>query len=92
MVTVAKSFDVPIKLMFPYNWDESPPKFSMLGLGDIVIPGIFVALCLKYDVDKVIGKKGNIHSIATPFFNWCFGGYIAGILITYMVMIYFEHP
>lgn len=27
---------------------ESP--FAMLGLGDIVIPGIFVALCLRYDV------------------------------------------
>ena len=28
---------------------ESP--FSMLGLGDIVIPGIFVAMCLRYDVE-----------------------------------------
>jgi len=56
MVTVAKSFDAPIKLMFPYKWEgdgEDPsPKFSMLGLGDIVIPGIFVALCLKYDFDR----------------------------------------
>lgn len=55
MVTVAKNFNVPIKLMFPYQWitdGENPgPKFSMLGLGDIVIPGIFVALCLKYDLD-----------------------------------------
>lgn len=24
----------------------------MLGLGDIVIPGIFVGLCLKFDVDR----------------------------------------
>jgi minor histocompatibility antigen H13 len=38
--------------MFPYNWEELPPKFSMLGLGDIVIPGVYVALCLKYDVDR----------------------------------------
>ena len=28
---------------------ESP--FSMLGLGDVVIPGIFVAMCLRYDVE-----------------------------------------
>jgi len=52
MITVAKSIDAPIKLMFPYNWEELPPKFSMLGLGDIVIPGVYVALCLKYDVDR----------------------------------------
>ena len=51
MVTVAKSFDAPIKLMFPYDWTSEPPKFSMLGLGDIVIPGIFVAMCLKYDIE-----------------------------------------
>lgn len=54
MLTVAKSIDAPIKLMFPFNWEADPPKFSMLGLGDIVIPGVFVALCLKYDVDRQI--------------------------------------
>lgn len=41
MVTVAKSLDAPIKLLFPIDLTTSPPKFSMLGLGDIVIPGIF---------------------------------------------------
>ncbi|PWZ46288.1 Rho GTPase-activating protein 7 [Zea mays] len=38
MVSVAKSFDAPIKLLFPTADDARP--FSMLGLGDIVIPGI----------------------------------------------------
>ena len=46
-MTVAKSFDAPIKLLFPQtSWEERP---SMLGLGDIVIPGIFIALMLRYD-------------------------------------------
>lgn len=52
MITVAKSLDAPIKLLFPLDLTTVPPKFSMLGLGDIVIPGIFVALCLKFDIDK----------------------------------------
>lgn len=40
MVTVAKSFDAPIKLLFPKNiFSGEALKFSMLGLGDIVIPG-----------------------------------------------------
>lgn len=30
---------------------------SMLGLGDIVLPGIFVSLCLKFDIDNTIEKK-----------------------------------
>lgn len=45
MVTVAKNIDAPIKLLFPYE-----PRPSMLGLGDIVIPGIFIAFVLRYDV------------------------------------------
>jgi minor histocompatibility antigen H13 len=52
MLTVAKSVDAPIKLLFPLDLTVSPPKLSMLGLGDLVIPGIFMALCLKYDVDR----------------------------------------
>ena len=49
MVSVAKSFDAPIKLLFPRPGDDLK-KFSLLGLGDIVIPGIFVALMLRYDI------------------------------------------
>jgi minor histocompatibility antigen H13 len=40
MVSVAKSLDAPVKLLFPKNVFDEEPKFSMLGLGDIVIPGI----------------------------------------------------
>lgn len=52
MVTVAKNIDAPIKLLFPLDMTVIPTKFSMLGLGDIVIPGVFVALALKYDIDR----------------------------------------
>ena len=39
MVTVAKSFDAPIKLLFPRTLDlvSAERPFSMLGLGDIVV-------------------------------------------------------
>lgn len=43
MVTVAKSFDAPIKVVWPKQWFGLLPdetiQFTMLGLGDIVIPG-----------------------------------------------------
>lgn len=41
MVTVARSFDVPIKLLFPraLATADTDAQLSMLGLGDIVIPG-----------------------------------------------------
>ncbi|KAI5860626.1 signal peptide peptidase-domain-containing protein [Durotheca rogersii] len=44
MVTVATKLDVPIKLVF-----GGPKKVSMLGLGDIVLPGIFIGLALRFD-------------------------------------------
>ncbi|KAI5925689.1 signal peptide peptidase-domain-containing protein [Camillea tinctor] len=44
MVTVATKLDVPIKIVF-----EGPTRASMLGLGDIVIPGMFIGLCLRFD-------------------------------------------
>ncbi|KAH9808259.1 Presenilin, signal peptide peptidase, family [Teratosphaeria destructans] len=46
MVTVAKNLDVPIKLVFPRP-DEG---YSMLGLGDIVLPGIMIGLALRFDL------------------------------------------
>ncbi|KAI1352691.1 signal peptide peptidase-domain-containing protein [Xylaria sp. FL0043] len=44
MVTVATKIDAPIKLVF-----QGPTRFSMLGLGDIVVPGMFIGLCLRFD-------------------------------------------
>lgn len=53
MISVAKNLDVPIKLIFPTQIEDATKK-NMLGLGDIVIPGIFLSLCLKYDIDKYL--------------------------------------
>ena len=96
MLTVAKSVDAPIKLMFPADLTVDPIKFSMLGLGDIVIPGIFVALCVRYDLNRVLekstrDKKLSVEEVAqirTPYFNWCMIGYSIGIVITFAVMIF----
>ena len=57
MLTVAKSIDAPIKILFPTDWSAEPPKFSLLGLGDIVIPGIFMAMCLRYDVLRSLNVR-----------------------------------
>lgn len=54
MVTVAKSLDVPIKLVFPRPAPiDAPDKVSshaMLGLGDVVLPGIMIGLALRFDL------------------------------------------
>lgn len=82
MVTVAKSFDAPIKLLFPRSIDGSMPP-SMLGLGDIVIPGIFVALLLRFD--------NTVSKPLRPFhFTWVLLGYVLGLVATVACMIYFS--
>lgn len=48
MVTVAKGINAPIKLIFPRP--DLMEKPSMLGLGDIVLPGIYIALLLRFDI------------------------------------------
>jgi len=51
MVTVAKSLDIPIKLLFPRPSEEvGKQALSMLGLGDVVLPGIIIGLALRFDL------------------------------------------
>ena len=72
MVTVAKSFEAPIKLVFPQDLLENglnSTNFAMLGLGDIVIPGIFIALLLRYDVS--LKRNSHFYFYAT-FLGECY--------------------
>ena len=57
MLTVAKGIDAPIKLQFPKDFSGETSRYAILGLGDIVIPGVFVSLCLRYDFLKSINSK-----------------------------------
>jgi len=86
MVTVAKSFDAPIKLVFPKNIFAETFEFSMLGLGDIVIPGIFIALLLRFDVHRSHNKK----NISKLYFYSCYVGYFIGLATTILVMHVFK--
>jgi minor histocompatibility antigen H13 len=95
MITVAKNLDIPIKIVFPYLNAEGDFKTSMVGLGDLVIPGIFVSLCLKFDFDQSFAKHHVVKSfseIKLNYFNLAFVGYIYGIIETFLAMFIFEHP
>jgi len=88
MVTVAKNFDAPIKLLFPKDIFAEVFEFSMLGLGDIVIPGVFIALLLRYDAFRATKGKTKFPtgSWAKPYFFSTFIGYILGLATTIFVM------
>ncbi|PBP27697.1 hypothetical protein BUE80_DR001347 [Diplocarpon rosae] len=60
MVTVATTLEVPVKLVFP-----GPKRGSMLGLGDIVLPGIIMGLALRFDLYLHYLRKQRIETKPT---------------------------
>eukprot|EP00126_Sphaerothecum_destruens_P008586 Sdes_comp20266_c0_seq1m13792 len=103
MVTVAKSFDAPIKLLFPKDFLINgifATQFTMLGLGDIVIPGIFLALLLRFDryrcffAQKGSNRKNSLQNFVEfdkKYFKTGYISYIVGMLATFSVMHIFNH-
>ncbi|RKP02648.1 hypothetical protein CXG81DRAFT_10550, partial [Caulochytrium protostelioides] len=105
MVTVARNFNAPIKVVWPKNilavlrsghwWHPTPPPggmdATMLGLGDIVIPGVFIALCLVFDQHLYRQTpRGKLHRHAAhfprPYFITCMIAYVVGLTTTIFIM------
>lgn len=74
MVTVAKTVDLPMKLLVPIL-DGETIRFSLLGLGDIIIPGEFCLICYELGLDYFI--------VSIVF-------YIVGLLMSFIALNYFN--
>jgi len=86
MVKVAKTIDAPIKILFPTDFLSKGifgTQHSMLGLGDIVIPGIMIALLARFDSHLNRGKNTYFHTGLVSFF--------LGLVVTMIVMNVFKH-
>ena len=97
MVTVAKNLDGPIKILFPRslvpNAETGKIELSLLGLGDIVIPGFFLALLLRFDAHRANLPyfPTDCHaSFPKPYFHSALLAYVAGLATTLFVMIQFN--
>ena len=83
---------VMISVTLPINGESLPilltvPRFgaefaatAKLGLGDIVLPGLFVAFCRQFDVKKAI--RGS------PYFLVCYFAYALGLVLA-MTAVYY---
>jgi minor histocompatibility antigen H13 len=86
MVSVATSLDLPIKLLWPKSTSFSAMRgFTMLGLGDIVIPGVFISLALRYDHYRYT-KSSSKSSFTKPYFYAALVAYVLGLTMTMTVM------
>ena len=68
----------------------------MLGLGDIIVPGLFIALALRYDLyryhaqNPTINYKRHMYKFPKPYFYATFFAYIAGLILTMTIMHIFK--
>jgi minor histocompatibility antigen H13 len=96
MVKVATNLDLPIKILWPKSAVfDSSKGYTMLGLGDIVIPGTFIALALRYDYYRhTVATKSTPEATSTayakPYFTAGLIAYVSGLVTTMTVMHVFK--
>ena len=74
----------------PYD----PREYNMIGLGDIVIPGVYVALMLRFDIYLYRKAKKDISKFGfknMKYFLVTFIFYNIGIITTLCSMYFFNH-
>lgn len=87
MVSVATGVEAPIKLMFPRELGGCGIlKQSMLGLGDIVVPGIYIAFLAKWDAVKIGEKASNTF----VYLNSVMVAYFLSLVTTVSIMLFFN--
>ncbi|KAL8495230.1 hypothetical protein ACS0TY_019403 [Phlomoides rotata] len=69
---------IPMLLKIPRMFDPWG-GYSIIGFGDIILPGLLVAFSLRYDW---LSKK----SLKTGYFLWAMIAYGLGLLITYVAL------
>ena len=94
MLTVATQIEAPASFLFAAAREAGDPRypFSVLGLGDVVVPGAFVSLLRE--VDKDMDKDGLAADAAgapttgpaqqLPYFYAGLGAYAAGLVTTFV--------
>lgn len=95
METVAKNINAPMMIRFPKDLlNEANGPATMLGLGDIVIPGTYIALCLRYDLYEYHNSHPGMKFIRKnftfpkPYFTCALGAYMLALTMTIWVMHY----
>ena len=56
---------------------------SLLGLGDVVLPGLFIALILRFDENRKPGSRTYFYTVLVA--------YLIGLAATYIAMVWSEH-
>jgi len=87
MVSVAVGVEAPIKLLFPRSLGGCGTlRHGMLGLGDIVVPGIFLNFLAKWDAMRM----GDHKSASFVYLNTTMIAYVLSLVTTVSIMLFFN--
>jgi len=80
MVTVATGLDVPIKILVPLILAEGKDtQFTLIGLGDIVLPGLLLCFAMRFDDAKGLDLRSNYFAVTMA--GYCIGLTICEIIV-----------
>ena len=74
-VATSDSFRGPFRLLFPRYDDVLDPiapgviPYSLLGLGDVAVPGLLACVALRYDASRATDMGGRARAAAAAFMN-----------------------
>lgn len=99
MLDVATGLDIPLKLQLPLYVAESESlneyKMMMLGLGDIILPSMLIALCLRFDLYRHHEKQPQsfhyLQPISRPYFITGLVAYGLGLVLTITALFVFNY-
>ena len=96
MVVAATSIQIPIKIEFPILFSNNPIKNCMLlGLGDILLPGMVIKYCRRFDIlkkkmdKKKVGFRKKKSKIGFYLFNLIL--YFVSVTLAMLMMFVFNH-
>jgi signal peptide peptidase-like 2B len=81
MATVATKIDLPMKFVCPYFKPNPFKGCSLIGLGDLVLPGTFIAFCYRWD------KKNHSATSQSNYYLVSLIGYFLGLASCMAVLI-----
>ena len=102
MVSVVKGFNAPIKIVWPRSGVLAPllahtpvaARMSMLGLGDIAIPGFFIAMMLHFDLALECAARAD-PALRVPrrrvYYRVALAAYVLALVCTFVAMHAFHH-
>lgn len=80
MVTVATGLNVPIKILVPLMMSQGAnAQYTLIGLGDIVLPGLLLCFALRLDDSKGIPSRSGY--FAATLVGYCVGLTVCEVVV-----------